>query len=497
MNSRKTKYSVLGAILALVVLYLVLMIPSSEPAPQRPGDKTPFVWNQDEYWSALETRFVEAGGLSPDSLDRTINRELDTVNTLLDSLGVREYAPDNPIFGELETAFFETAPLIGASPGRLEDYINVYTRLRRLVKERSVDWEINTAVARTTIYRLLYGGRIAVEEIMLQSPDSLLPALVPGDDEPSSCPSAELLGVTLHSGDLLVSRGGAPTSALIARGNDFPGNFSHAALVHVDDQSGNISIIESHIEFGVKVASVDDYLKDKKLRIMVLRLRRDLPPLIEDPFLPHKAAQIALSRARLERTPYDFEMDYTDHSALFCSEVASAPYEKLGIHLWMGVSHISSVGLRSWLAAFGVTHFETQEPSDLEYDPQLRVVAEWRDLETLFNDHVDNAVIDVMLEGAEEGDQLRYHAYKLPFARLAKVYSVILNMMGGVGPVPEGMSATAALRNEWFSARHRAIKQQTLRLADEFQNAKGYRPPYWELVKLARQAKRDLYGNTK
>ena len=461
--------------------------------PQRPGNKRPFAWNQDEYWSALETRFVEAKDILPDSLDRTINRKLSSVNTLLDSLESGEYAPDNPIYSALESALFETAPLIGANPDKLEDYIGMYTRLRRLVKEQSIQWNINSVDARTTIYRLLYGGRIAVEEIMLQSPDRFVPGLVAGDNELSSCPSATLLGVSIHSGDLLVSRGGAPTSALIARGNDFPGNFSHAALVHVDEQSGNMSIIESHIEFGVKIASVDDYLKDKKLRVMVLRLRSNLPPLIEDPILPHEAAQMALSRARLERTPYDFEMDYTDHSELFCSEVASAPYEKLGIHLWMGVSHISSAGLRSWLAAFGVTHFETQEPSDLEYDPQLRVVAEWRDLETLFNDHVDNAVIDVMLEGAEAGDQLKYDSYKLPLARMAKAYSVVLNMMGGVGPVPEGMSATAALRSEWFSARHRAIKAQTLRLADEFRNAKGYRPPYWELVKLARRAKRGLY----
>jgi hypothetical protein len=54
--------------------------------------------------------------------------------------------------------------------------------------------------------------------------------------------------------------------------------------------------------------------------------------------------------------------------------------------LWMGISHISSPGLRKWLSAFGVTHFETQEPSDLEYDPQLVVVAEWRDPETLRKD---------------------------------------------------------------------------------------------------------------
>ncbi|MCK7517747.1 MAG: hypothetical protein MZV64_08560 [Ignavibacteriales bacterium] len=55
----------------------------------------------------------------------------------------------------------------------------------------------------------------------------------------------------------------------------------------------------------------------------------------------------------------------------------------LGINLWMGKSTISSKGTAKLLAGFGVKYFETQEPSDLEYDPQLSVVAEWRDLETL------------------------------------------------------------------------------------------------------------------
>jgi hypothetical protein len=121
--------------------------------------------------------------------------------------------------------------------------------------------------------------------------------------------------------------------------------------------------------------------------------------------LPHRAASLALERARAGHIPYDFEMDYSDPSHLFCSEVASWVYRELGVTLWMGISTISKPGLRRWLASFGVRHFETQEPSDLEYDPQLAVVAEWRDAASLFDDHIDNAVIDAMLEGADRGDR--------------------------------------------------------------------------------------------
>jgi hypothetical protein len=334
----------------------------------------------------------------------------------------------------------------------------------------------------------LYGGRAAVEEIMLQAPRETVPSLVPGHEEPSVTPAGEILNMAVHSGDILLSRGGAPTSALIARGNDFPGNFSHVALVYVDEHTSHVSIIESHIEKGVAIASVEDYLRDEKLRIMVLRLRADHPQLAADPLLPHNVARRALDSARARHIPYDFAMDFQNHAELFCSEVVSAPYQAVGIRLWMGISRISSPGLRSWLAGFGVRHFATQEPSDLEYDPQLCVVAEWHDPQLLYQDHIDNALIDAMLETADAYPQLGYSWYMLPVVRIFKAYSVILNAFGKIGPVPEGMDAAAALRNVAFSADHAAIKARLLCRADEFKQEHGYTPPYWALVQLARQA---------
>jgi hypothetical protein len=305
-------------------------------------------------------------------------------------------------------------------------------------------------------------------------------------------PSTVIRGIRIHSGDILISRGGAPTSALIARGNDYAGNFSHAALVYVDSATGVASFVESQIEKGVAVATANQYLEDTKLRIMVLRLRADLPALIKDPLLPHRAAASALRGALGRHIPYDFSMDFSDTSAMFCSEIVSAAYRSVGVTLWMGLSRISSPGVRAWLGAFGVRHFETQEPSDLEYDPQLRVVAEWRDPETLWKDHLDNAATDAMLEGAERGERLGYAWYLLPLSRIAKAYSICLNLAGAVGSVPEGMNAATALRYQAYVDRHTAIVARVRDQAERFRTTRGYRAPYWELVSLARSAEREI-----
>ncbi|MCX6833481.1 MAG: YiiX/YebB-like N1pC/P60 family cysteine hydrolase [candidate division Zixibacteria bacterium] len=476
-------------ILALMALYLVLLIPGSAPTVPPLTEKRPFAWNQDEYWSSLQNQFKEALQVGCPRLNSRIDSAFAKIATLTDSLNIKSYEPDDPIFAIIETTIFELGTEIGVCRDRLPQYMESFNQIRSAIKTQSTHWDMNSEASRIRLYRFLYGGRAAIEQVMLQLPSDSVPALSVCEDVPSATPSTTILGVTIHSGDILVSRGGAPTSALIARGNDFQGNFSHVALVYVDSASGKASIIESHIEQGIAIATLDDYLRDTKLRVMVLRLRPDLLGLKSVPMLPGNAAAYMLERARSRHIPYDFQMDFADSNKLFCSEVASQAYRHVGLTLWMGMSHISSPGIRNWLGSFGVTHFETQEPSDLEYDPQLKVVAEWRDPKTLARDQIDNAIIDVMLEFAEMGVTFKYSMYLLPVARTLKAYSVVLNWFGGIGPVPEGMDATAALRNKWFSAQHAQIKELMLPQIEKFKAENGYAPPYWELVKLARQAK--------
>lgn len=469
-----------------------MFAPWPEPAAPAGAGGRPFVWNQDQRWQALETAFRNAREAGCASARPRAEAMLGEGRRLVAGAAAGKVEPESAVLDEIERTTFELGPMVAACPEMIPEYVRLVTSIRSVVKRQSRHWDMGLAATRTRMYRLLYGGRAALEEAILQAPPGFSPPLVAGDDEPSVTPAAEVLGVTVHSGDILVSRGGVPTSALIARGNDFPGNFSHVALVHVDGRSHETSVIEAHIERGVVVSSLPSYLQDVKLRVMVLRLRSDLPQMMADPMLPHRAAGAALEETTRRHIPYDFAMDFTDHSKLFCSEVVSAAYEPFGVSLWMGLSRISSPGLVAWLSRFGVRHFETQEPSDLEYDRQLTVVAEWRDPQTLYSDHIDNAVVDAMLEGAEHGEALGYPRFLLPLARAAKGYSLLLNAVGLVGPVPEGLSAAGALRNRQFSRMHAAIKRRVVMLASEFERVHGYRPPYWDLVALARRARAEF-----
>lgn len=460
---------------------LIGFVPDGYPeVPEGPGYEA-FEWGSDGLWDALEREY----GVGETTCPPVAARE--RLARQVEDLAEERPGPGDPRWLEAERAVFRLGVGYARCPGRAAELIELRRRLRIAAKDASVTWP-DDVEARRRLYRTLYGSRAAVEEVVLQLPADAVPALSPGREVPSQTPSTVVHGVPIHSGDLLLSRGGAPTSAFIARGNDYPGNFSHVALVHVDASSREASVIESHIERGVIVATPEDYFADKKLRILVLRMRPDHPALESDPMLPHEAATAALLDTQSRHIPYDFAMDFNDPAAQFCSEVASHAYAGQGVTLWPRLTAFSSPGLARWMAGFGVRELETHGPSDLEYAPALQVVAEWHDSTTLFDDHVDNAIIDALLERADDGLELGHAAAMLPLARLAKAYSVVLNWTGREGPVPEGMSATVALRARWLEATHASIKTEVLDAAAQFERDRGYRPPYWELVRMARAA---------
>jgi len=489
---QKLKY----ILICLISGYILLLIPDSKTSPSDIPITTPFEWNNNLVFHQLEKDFILNKLKNKDSL----SIEIDSLffKFYIANHAIKEKYPhkaNDHIFKHIESLIFKISSKIVYTPSKLKEFSVLINEAKYRTKQQSKHWDLTQSFSKNTLYRIFYGSRTALEEIELQSKQTAKNGLMLGVQESSITPYYDFNGLKIHSGDILVSRGGAATSALIARGSDYPGNFSHVALAYVDETTNALSIIESHIEMGVVISTPDQYMKDKKLRVMVLRPKANLPELLKTPNLPHLAAKQAYNEVLTTHIPYDFAMDYNDYSQKFCSEVASSVYAENGLPLWMKLSSISSPGITDWLSDFGVKNFITQEPSDLEYDPQLTVVAEWRGSKTLFQDHIDNAIIDILIEDANKGEKLSYNWYLLPFARVTKAYSWIKNIFGGIGPIPEGMSTTSALKNKYFTALHLRVKNELMPLIHSFEKENGYTPPYWRLVELSRIAKDNINGH--
>jgi hypothetical protein len=469
------------------VLLIILLRPVPAPDVEVPTETTAFRWDADELFTTLENEFAGLENVGVEDADEVVSAlELEGAALLTRISGSREMP--GATLDRLATLQFELAVRGAAYPRYLARVQDFFIRARVDLMRAATMWEADRAT-HEALYRVITGGRMALDEALIQAGVETLSPLLQLEDIQSEAPSIVVEGVRIHSGDILLSRGGAPTSALIARGNDFPNTFSHAALAHVDQATGEGTVIESLIEAGSVLTSVEEYLASKKHRILVLRLQPEHRALASDPLVAHHAASALLASIRERHLPYDFAMDWEDPSAAFCSEIVYHAYLEQGVDLWTRRSPMSAPGLVGWLAMMGVREFTSLVPSDIEFDPQLRAVVEWRDAPALMDFRLDNAVIDALLEEAERGAELGFAWYTLPAARLLKGFSLAQSLVGATPEIPQGMTAATALRvNALISTVHPAIKDDLTRRAEAFHDAAGYEAPYWVLVELAREA---------
>ncbi|MEX1257781.1 MAG: YiiX/YebB-like N1pC/P60 family cysteine hydrolase [Gemmatimonadota bacterium] len=464
-----------------------MALPSPVPDLRPAGAVTAFRWDADALFRELEAAFERAGGTDLAAATAAVERLAAEGEGLLAGLGGRSQPPHDEL-ARLATLQFELAVQGAAHPSLLSSVQDFLIEARVALMGAASAW-LPDRRAHEALYRVLFGGRIALDEALMQAGSDALPQLVEIEDVPSAAPSVEIEGVRIHSGDILLSRGGAPTSALIARGNDFPNTFSHVALAHVDAATGEATVIESLIETGSVLTSVEGYLEAKRHRILVLRLDDAHPAGVANPLVAHQAAEAMLARVRDGDMPYDFAMDWRDAGEAFCSEIVYHAYRERGVDLWPLRSAMSAPGLVAWLAAMGVREFNSLVPSDVEYDPQLRAVAEWRDAPALMDFRLDNAITDALLEEAERGATLGYAWFALPVARLLKGYSVLRSAVGATPTIPSGMGPSTALRVDALVSRiHPPLKENLVTRAGRFQVERGYEAPYWTLVELARES---------
>ncbi len=186
---------------------------------------------------------------------------------------------------------------------------------------------------------------------------------------------------SLQSGDVILSRGNAFVSALIARITEIPNQFSHISFVY-KDKDGKLWTIESHIEIGAVVAPMANHVDEKNARSVVFRYK--------DPKVSHAAAEyifnlVKAQQATGKNVQYDFGMGLDDPKRLFCSEVA---YQGFWLAAKVSIPKYKNKfppGLVNFLKDLGVKAnekniltFETFAPGDIEYDTDFSLVAEWR-----------------------------------------------------------------------------------------------------------------------
>lgn len=492
---------------AFIFLLLAYWPEPSFPSPSLAKTKL-FEWDRKELFDELENEFLRArreteyavrlnGDLFVASRVRGSYRERyekeeANIDFLLDQLEAQKPGPRPETLAAIEKAQFTLASFAAVQPELLPRFRKLTLALRGRVLRAAVYWGTPTDLTRQALFRIITGGRMAFEEALVQQSSWDDYAGVEAvEDIASKCPCTEVDGVRLCSGDIFLSRGDAPTSALIARTNFFPGEFSHAALVYVGKNGAPPMVLESLIEEGSMITPLAEFMKSHRHRLVLLRLRPESPECVKDPLLPHKAAVRLHDRFAKEKVPYDFAMLPDDDSSLFCSEAVASAYSGEGASIFPGRSRLDTPGIIRMMGPLGVRKFDSYMPQDLELNPSLSEAAEWFYPETLRKDRIEEAVLSALFWEAERGASLQTPRTVLAGSRLVKGFSSIQSFLGFRPIVPSGMSASSAARLHCYIKRvYPVLYKDVSKEAESFVmvSRRSFEAPRWVLARLAEQA---------
>lgn len=412
------------------ILFLVACIgPARKPA----SDPIP-----DAFKRGLIQAVIEAEAVVGSSDDPNAKLNVDSCETLLSSayqglynLDVDRFMPKDPVeSAELEARTFEIMNRVFRLRIRLRERLRQFTEQRSEDKEslrgcvnsirdvmraaRTIEdglgewylWRkngIKPAFAFADRTKQIKRAKVPFKSAVL---DPNMPHLLVSPALTASAPPGFQSGFQLKSGDVLLSRGNAFSSAMIARIGDEDSQFSHLSILYIDS-NGEKFVIEAHPDSGVLATPWEKYISDGKVRAVVYRH--------PDSKLAHLAGETAMkmledwkkTHPQQPVIPYDLAMDLSDSEKQFCSEVISIVYMKAAEQLGMGKYVVpyfltsfkkiqgasQAQGQRNLLTAMHMTSNETFAPADIEVDPRFDLVAEWRDFSQIESARLMDAVM--------------------------------------------------------------------------------------------------------
>ncbi len=208
----------------------------------------------------------------------------------------------------------------------------------------------------------------------------------------------------LKSGDVILSRGNAYSSAAIARIAQSDYQFSHLSFVYKNPETKELFTSEAHIEIGSVTAPIIDHINEKNVRSVVFRYK--------DEDIANQASKAMFDMVKKHQNTgknieYDFSMNYKDDSKLFCSEIVSRGF-KMAMPDQDYVPKFKSKftkGIMPFLETIGVPvnadnigTVDVFAPGDIQFDPNFELVAEWRNPKKLEESRLKDFILTKMFE---------------------------------------------------------------------------------------------------
>lgn len=306
--------------------------------------------------------------------------------------------------------------------------------------------------------------------------------------KPNTWTNPKFTGFELKAGDVMLIRGKSYVSAMIARIADEEGNFSHLAIVG-EDKAGNKYVIEALIQYGTIITPLEKWRKEADARVALFRQ--------PDEALGKKAARMMYDKARQaldakKGIKYDFAMDDSDYSTLFCSETIRWAYDMASGGKFMVPKFKSTVSKfknSEYPRSLGVTKTSLFAPYDIEVDPRFSFIAENRYYPLLRQVRMQDAVLQSVYGWMIEKDYSFHwtpqHSLKAYFGKLVRQFGVAKDTL------PKYMPVQSIKTTVQFEAVASLLEKNIYEKEADFYKKNGYLPSFQDMLAINEAYRKD------
>lgn len=227
------------------------------------------------------------------------------------------------------------------------------------------------------------------------------------------------LAANLQTGDIILTRSDASVSGVVSRVADSPHQYAHLAVVYRDEETGEISTLEKLIERNLVVSSIEEWQKKSLSRLAVFRFRAEFRELAVESVRNLKATVDLIEEAG-GRFIYDFRYDDGVSNRQQWPKDIETPLGLMSRYPRTHCSGLLEICVGPLIPEFPVFPSSLKEvdsrfldylqiqtpslfmPSDLEVDPFVELVAEWRQPSRLRNTQIMDIVVDRSLQWMRE-----------------------------------------------------------------------------------------------
>lgn len=302
---------------------------------------------------------------------------------------------------DIPTDFFrprtprDIVDLVKIGPQILKDLFSIRVALRERMIEFDQQNKLNQNcinAVRAAIRYVRFSEEFLLEWLVSRKVYANKITQILSPEAPYTMKNPKFSNTELKTGDLMIIRGKSYVSALIAQIGDEEAQFSHLAIV-AEDSSGVKYVVEALIQKGVIVTPLNQWIKGEESRVSMYRL--------PDEILARKAGRkiydyVVNKDKSGQHIKYDFAMDDSDYSRIFCAEVVRLAYDlasdgkflvpkyRSQAKKFIGTDHFKKLGVKQ---------YQLFAPADIEVDPRFEFVGEYRYLPLLRQVRMQDAVL--------------------------------------------------------------------------------------------------------